>query len=168
MQQAESAVVATLAVVVHPQGDRVLLGRKKRGFGFGKFTGFGGKLEPGESPIEAMQREFAEESFFALPQEAFEEIGLIEFLFPHHPGWGFHCHIFRLNSLSETPQPSDELDPQWFALDNLPWQQMWADNAHWLRLAAQGEHFAAVFEYGHDDEHLQSYHVRWLPGGGHD
>lgn len=34
------------------QEGRVLLGMKKRGFGMGKYNGFGGKVEPGES-IEA-------------------------------------------------------------------------------------------------------------------
>jgi hypothetical protein len=31
------------------QKDRILLGYKKRGFGMGKFNGFGGKVEKGET-----------------------------------------------------------------------------------------------------------------------
>lgn len=38
-------------------GDKaVLLGMKKRGFGAGKYNGFGGKLEEGESNIEGAKR----------------------------------------------------------------------------------------------------------------
>jgi 8-oxo-dGTP pyrophosphatase MutT (NUDIX family) len=40
----------------------VLLGRKKRGFGEGKVNGFGGKVEAGETVIEAAVREMQEES----------------------------------------------------------------------------------------------------------
>ena len=45
------------------EGERqLLLGRKKRGFGEGKWNGFGGKLEPGETVEEAAVRELQEES----------------------------------------------------------------------------------------------------------
>ncbi len=36
--------------------DRVLLGMKKRGFGAGKWNGFGGKVDPGETIVEAAAR----------------------------------------------------------------------------------------------------------------
>eukprot|EP00056_Hartaetosiga_gracilis_P017259 m.6783 g.6783 ORF g.6783 m.6783 type:complete len:151 (-) comp5533_c0_seq1:454-906(-) len=39
---------------------RILLGMKKRGFGKGKFNGFGGKLEKGETVEEAAVRELQE------------------------------------------------------------------------------------------------------------
>ena len=35
----------------------VLLGRKKHGLGMGYFVGLGGKLEPGESAVDAAVRE---------------------------------------------------------------------------------------------------------------
>ncbi len=40
----------------------VLLGMKKRGFGAGKWNGFGGKVEKGESNTQAAIRELEEES----------------------------------------------------------------------------------------------------------
>ena len=42
--------------------ERVLLGYKKAGFGLGKYTGFGGKVEAGETPGEAAARELVEET----------------------------------------------------------------------------------------------------------
>lgn len=44
----------TLVLVVQP--GRVLLGMKKRGFGAGKWNGFGGKVQPGETIEEAARR----------------------------------------------------------------------------------------------------------------
>ena len=85
--------------------------------------------------------------------------GKINFEFPYHASWGFVCHIFRVDSVTETPPISDELDPQWVDLEHLPKNEMWADNAFWLALAAKGEHFKARFTYGPDHEHLESYHV---------
>lgn len=44
----------TLVLVVQP--GRVLLGMKKRGFGAGKWNGFGGKVHLGESIEQAARR----------------------------------------------------------------------------------------------------------------
>jgi hypothetical protein len=44
----------TLVLVTRP--NQVLLGMKKRGFGQGKWNGFGGKVEKGETILEAAQR----------------------------------------------------------------------------------------------------------------
>lgn len=50
--------------LVYPVGQdgRILLGRKKRGMGFGKWNGFGGKIEAGETMRECAARELFEES----------------------------------------------------------------------------------------------------------
>lgn len=157
--ETKKKVVATLVVVVHPDGKQILMGRKLRGFGKGKITGYGGKLEPGETPRQTIRREFHEESSFLLPEEDFERIGVIDFEFPYHPDWGFVCYVFRIAPFTETPPLSDELDPRWVELNDLPAKEMWADNAHWLVLAAHGEHFKAVFTYAEDHEHLESYHL---------
>ena len=50
---------ATLVFVV--RGGRILLIRKKRGLGAGKINGPGGRLEPGESPLDCAVREVQEE-----------------------------------------------------------------------------------------------------------
>ncbi len=49
----------TLCIIY--QYPKVLLGMKKRGFGAGRFNGFGGKVENGESIEEAAKREVVEE-----------------------------------------------------------------------------------------------------------
>jgi 8-oxo-dGTP diphosphatase/2-hydroxy-dATP diphosphatase len=41
---------------------RILLGMKKRGFGMGKWNGFGGKVEPAETVEDAALRELEEEA----------------------------------------------------------------------------------------------------------
>ncbi len=43
-------------VLVRKEHSLVLLGLKKRGFGVGKWNGFGGKVEPGESIIDGAVR----------------------------------------------------------------------------------------------------------------
>ena len=50
-----------LTLVLLREGTKVLLGMKKRGFGVGKWNGFGGKVEAGETVVEAAAREVNEE-----------------------------------------------------------------------------------------------------------
>ena len=46
------------SLVLLRDGNRILLGLKKRGFGVGKWNGFGGKLEKGETPLDSAHRYF--------------------------------------------------------------------------------------------------------------
>lgn len=50
----KSSKLFTLIVVMN--GDEVLLGMKKRGFGIGKWNGFGGKVEAGETIADSAIR----------------------------------------------------------------------------------------------------------------
>jgi 8-oxo-dGTP pyrophosphatase MutT (NUDIX family) len=51
---------ATLCFLIRDA--EILLGLKKVGFGQGKYGGFGGKVEAGETPEMAAVREMAEET----------------------------------------------------------------------------------------------------------
>ena len=54
--------VLTLMLVFNAQRRQVLLGMKKKGFGVGKWNGFGGKVELGESIAQGAHRELTEEA----------------------------------------------------------------------------------------------------------
>ena len=84
----------TLCIVV--RGNEVLLGLKKRGFGTGKFTGFGGKIEAGESVQTAACRELAEETGLVVSQGDLVGYGRLTFLFPAQSGWSQIVHLFRV------------------------------------------------------------------------
>ncbi|KAM9844137.1 oxidized purine nucleoside triphosphate hydrolase isoform 2-T3 [Aulostomus maculatus] len=93
----------TLVLVVQP--GRVLLGMKKRGFGAGKWNGFGGKVQTGESIEDAARRELQEES--GLTVDTLEKIGNIKFEFVGETQL-LDVHIFRADAFHGEPTESDD------------------------------------------------------------
>nr|XP_015804116.2 oxidized purine nucleoside triphosphate hydrolase isoform X1 [Nothobranchius furzeri] len=141
-----SSKLLTLVLVVQPS--RVLLGMKKRGFGAGKWNGFGGKVQPGEGIENAARRELEEES--GLTVDTLEKIGNIKFEFVGETQL-LDVHIFRADAFNGEPTESEEMRPQWFDHDKIPFSQMWADDILWFPLMFQKKKFLGYFKFqGHD------------------
>jgi 8-oxo-dGTP diphosphatase len=117
--------VATLLFIV--DGDRVLLIRKKRGLGAGKINAPGGRLEPGETPLLAAIREVEEE--VGVTPSAITEHGSVSFEFTN--GYKLRAHLFVASTFRGTPVETNEAIPLWFDRDQLPFVEMWADDALW-------------------------------------
>lgn len=126
----------------------VLLGMKKRGFGLGKWNGFGGKVEPGETIEAAALRELEEES--CVKASAVELRGKITFTFLTIPEV-LKVHVFEaVGPMEGEPQETEEMMPQWYAESEIPFEKMWADDKYWVPLFLEGKRFKALFEF--DDE----------------
>lgn len=132
------------ALVFVRKGDQVLLGMKKRGFGEGRWNGFGGKLQPGESAIEAAKRELEEES--GLIGETFEECAHLFFDFEATPDT-IECTVFFCDKFSGEPIETDEMRPQWYPIDSLPFGTMWSDDRYWVPQVFSGEKLDATFHF---------------------
>ncbi|KAF8636364.1 hypothetical protein AX16_011014 [Volvariella volvacea WC 439] len=168
----------TNAYVVDKENKRVLLGFKKRGFGKSMYNGFGGKVEPGESRIQAAQREL------------YEEAGINAEL--HHAGVlffvnvgdevAFHIDIYRANTWTGQPTESDEMRPQWFQISStpldtttitkgpsehsqstadseypaIPFDEMWETDRYWLPLLLSDIPFYGRADFAYIDD-------TWVP-----
>jgi len=111
--------VLTLSIVhKHP---KVLLGMEKRGFGAGRWNGFGGKISGKEIVEEAAKREMLEEAGIEINQ--LEKVGIIEFEFKGNPEI-LEVHIFRTESYTGEPKESEEMKPQWFGVNEIPFKEM--------------------------------------------
>ena len=143
--------VLTLCVV--HTADQILLGMKKKGFGAGRWNGFGGKVEAGETIEAAARRETFEE--VGLVAEQLEEFGVLEFSFQQNDEI-LEVHVFRVLAYHGQPRESDEMAPRWFALNEIPFDEMWADDRHWLPLLLAGKKFRGSFRFDHNDEIIET------------
>lgn len=147
----ESAPIHTLNVVKRiytlcmvTDSNRILLGKKKRGFGQGKWNGFGGKLEPGETPGQGVRRELMEEAGIGL--ESVERAGIIRFTFDDDTVM-FEGHVFQGKGILGTPVETEEMRPRFFEIDQIPYKQMWADDLYWLPALLEGRGILAHFHF---------------------
>jgi 8-oxo-dGTP diphosphatase len=149
---------ATLLFVV--RDGQILLIRKKRGLGAGKINGPGGRLEPGETPLEAAIRETREE----LGVEAVSPSLRGELHFQFRDGYSLHCSVFTapdcLGEAIETP----EAIPLWTPMDAIPYHEMWQDDERWLPGMLAGGTFRGFFLFA--GEQMEWHQVDWgVPDG---
>ncbi|MDP2735053.1 MAG: 8-oxo-dGTP diphosphatase [bacterium] len=133
--------------IVH-QGNQVLLGMKKRGFGEGRWNGFGGKVKEGESIEEAMERELLEEA--GISPVSFAKRGIMEFRFAEDPVV-LEVHAFHVPAFVGEPQETEEMMPQWYAVGDIPFEKMWQDDKFWLPLFLEGKTLRGRFSFSNDD-----------------
>lgn len=137
--------------VIH-KNDQVLLGLKKKGFGEGRWNGFGGKVEVGETTEEAAKREVIEEAGVSVKD--LEKMGIMEFSFKDKPEV-LEVHLFRATDIVGDPKEGDEMKPQWFHQDELPFDQMWPDDKYWYPLFLQNKKFDGSFLFKDFDNILE-------------
>ena len=122
--------------------NEILLGMKKRGFGEGRWNGFGGKVEEGESIESAAVRELKEE--VNIEPKEMNKVGILEFSFQNDPKI-LEVHIFKITTFIGEPEESEEMKPQWFKFSEIPFSQMWPDDEYWFPYLLNNKVFKGKF-----------------------
>jgi len=140
----EPVVRATLLFVV--RDGHLLLMHKKRGFGKGKVNGPGGKIEPGETPLECAIRETREE--LCITPTGVAEAGQLRFQFTD--GHSIRGHVFTATGCEGEPAETDEGAPLWRRIDDLPFDCMWEDDPTWFPYMLEGRPFSGRYLFAGD------------------
>jgi 8-oxo-dGTP diphosphatase/2-hydroxy-dATP diphosphatase len=134
--------ILTLCIPI--RGDRVLLGMKKRGFGVGRWNGFGGKVEEGETIEEGARREVEEES--GIKDGKMERVGIMDFSFQEDEKI-LEVHIFKLTDFEYKLVETEEMRPEWFDINQIPYDQMWSDDKYWFPVFLENKLFRGKFHF---------------------
>ncbi|KAH9941129.1 NUDIX hydrolase domain-like protein [Epithele typhae] len=149
---------------------RILLGYKKRGFGAGLWNGFGGKVDAGETSAQAAVRELEEEAGITAP---LAHCGTLFFVLEGSEH-AFHIDIFRADEFTGDVTESEEMRPQWHAIQDalfplhtrravsaeaaagaaglpeIPLTNMWPDDKHWLPIMFARRRFVGRADFAAD------------------
>jgi 8-oxo-dGTP pyrophosphatase MutT (NUDIX family) len=131
----------------------VCLAMKKRSFGKGRWNGVGGKVLPGESIESAALRETTEE--IGILVQEYKKVAELDFSFKFKPEWNQVTHVYLIESWDGEPIESEEMRPQWYTLDSIPFENMWPDDTFWLPKVLDGEMIKAKFVFGENDAVLE-------------
>ena len=132
---------------------QVCLGMKKRGLNQGKWTGIGGKLEPGEDWISAVIRETQEEISCQLAPHLLTWQAELTF---HSPAGKWLVRVYLTSQPQLLPQESQEIKPQWFEIGHLPYSQMPRSDSLWLPAVLSQFWVKGSFYYLSDDQLSQA------------
>ena len=150
-----------MTLVLPVRDGRILLGMKKRGFGAGKINGFGGKLEEGESILEAAIRELVEEVGLEAEIDKLKKVAELSFFFPHktEKGWDQKVHVFLIDDWKGEPTESDEMGFEWHDFDKIPFERMWDDDKYWIPDVLNGRKISGKFSFGEDNSTISSQEI---------
>lgn len=143
--------VLTLAFLL--KNKEICLAMKKRGFGEGNWNGFGGKVEEGESIESGAVREIKEESNVSVRENDLEKVAIVEFIFKD--GKHLVVHTFFIRTWKNEPEETEEMKPEWFLFENIPYENMWADDPHWLPRTINGEKLVGKVWFKEDGESIE-------------
>lgn len=122
----------------------------------GYWNGFGGKVEPDERVVEAAERELLEEANVRVQRLARK--GMLTFLFDDQ-SVPWEVHVFEGIGLKDAPSETEEMRPEWFRTEDIPYDKMWADDKHWYPLFLAGKRFEGEFHFKNTHT-LVDYQIR--------
>jgi len=149
---------STLLFLVKKQNgviDKICLAMKKRGFGAGRWNGVGGKVNEGESIEEATKREAHEEIGIVL--KVMSKVAELSFTFPNNVSWNQLVHVYLTDKWEGDPVESEEMKPEWFSVNAIPFPDMWPDDIFWLPKVIDGKLIKGGFAFGEKDLILEQH-----------
>ncbi|MBP5633383.1 NUDIX domain-containing protein [Candidatus Saccharibacteria bacterium] len=151
-----------LTLMILKRGNKTCLGVKKRGFGAGKLIEAGGKVEPGETPMAAAIREAEEELDIKI--RSAHKVGQLVFRNLYYKGEPETAitHVYMSEDFEGEPTETDELTPDWYDINSLPYNKMWGDDEHWMPEVFRGKVVDAYFDYNENDT-FTDYRVDIVP-----
>jgi len=138
----------TLWIIV--QNWKILLGMKKVRFWAGKWNGPGGKVDVWETIEECMQRETFEEFGISINTQTMKKVWVFDWINKANQDQNHIVNIFMITDFTGTPVESEEMKPEWFDIDKIPYHEMWEDDKIWLPRVLNGEYIEYEFIYGLD------------------
>jgi 8-oxo-dGTP pyrophosphatase MutT (NUDIX family) len=135
----------------------ICLAMKKRGLGVDKWNGAGGKPKEGESFEDCAIRETKEEIGVAIKD--FYQVSEMFFKTNNSSDWNEHVKAYFCEKWIGEVTESEEMNPKWFNVSDIPYSMMWPEAVTWLPKALEGKIQECRFVYD-DKDQLLSHEIK--------
>ena len=135
----------------------ICLAMKKRGLGVDKWNGAGGKPKEGESFEDCAIRETKEE--IGVDIKDFYQVSEMYFKTNNSTEWNEHVKAYFCEKWIGEVAESEEMNPKWFKVSDIPYSNMWPEAVTWLPKALEGKIQECRFVYD-DKDQLLSYETK--------
>ena len=79
------------------------------------------------------------------------KVATLNFYFQNKPEWNQQVLVFTATEWGGNPCETEEMKPQWFDKNKLPFESMWPDDQFWLPLILDNKKIQAEFTFGEND-----------------
>lgn len=150
----------TLLYLHKPKEKKILLAMKKRSFGEGKWNGVGGKLNKDETVHEALIRETREEIDVSVNIEDLIQVAVLDFSFENKPEWTQRVNVFFAEKWENEPTETEEMNPKWHLIEEMPYEKMWISDKHWLPLVLKGKKLEGYFTLNESGDEVLDMNIK--------
>lgn len=137
---------------------KLLLCEKMRKIGQGRLVPYGGNIEPGETEVDAVVREVAEESGGCLVDSQKMIKVSIGYFYTHKDNGELvlaNVHTYLSDKWQGVPQDTEEMkNPTWYDIKNLPLDRQFPVDRYWLPQALLGQKTIVEAHYTPNQESL--------------
>jgi 8-oxo-dGTP pyrophosphatase MutT (NUDIX family) len=140
--------------------NQILLAMKKRSFGVGKWNGVGGKQQKNEEIDITAVREVEEEIKVQINPQDLNKVAVFKFYFPYKLEWNMEVYFYFCYQWQGEPEETEEMKPQWFNLDQIPYDQMWDDDIYWLARVLKGEKLEGEFYFDKTNNKIEKINIK--------
>ena len=74
-------------------------------------------------------------------------------------GLNWDTHVYFIRNWQGEPTESEEMRPQWYAKDEIPFNSMWVDDKHWLPLVLEGKKLNADFVFDNEGKKILKMNI---------
>ncbi len=105
-------------------------------------------------------RETREEIGVEVDENDLREVAVLDFFFENNKEWNQKAIVFFLEKWKGEPLETEEMKPEWFSVDEIPYGKMWIDDIHWLPRVLAGEKLDASFTFDKTGEKVLNMEIR--------
>lgn len=117
-------------------------------------------MEAWETIPGAASRELFEETGVKIPPEKLEKYGLFHFSFHNKPEWDQDVTLFVAKNYRWGIEETEEMKPEWFDTDKIPFDKMWEDDKYWMPRVLKWEKVEYDFSFDEDGKIMEFKQIK--------